>query len=386
MSEAPLETYHDILTFLTKVENANTDNRVVQLAQDAILSAYQELPLMRRWKSYYAQGRVKTDASYSTGTVAFDFTGGSSERMLTLSGGTWPTNAARGWVLIDGVEYRVASRVSDTVITLSVNSNPGEDIAAGESYTWWRDTYPMPLDFLGADKLVDHQGFWEPIHTTPGNVLNLRANNQSANEPLDYSFISDPDYVGVMAVRFHPPPNDVYVLDFTYYRSPVPMRVLEYSTGTVSVSSTTVTGTGTSWNSDMVGCLIRFPRSGVNEIPTGRTGKYPYAEQRIVTAVNSATSITIDAVLDGTYSGVKYRISDFLDIDYNVMREAFRKLCEYRFAENLSRQDQGSRFRSYQIALTTAREADGKRNFATITPDPVWYYNRFDRGRSGADQ
>jgi hypothetical protein len=384
MSSVPLVTYSDILEFLLRLENTQ-DTRVRMMAQAAILSAYQEFPLMRRWKYYYARGRVVTDAEYSTGTVAYDHTGGSNERQLTLSSGTWPTNAARGWVLIDNREYRVASRVSDSIITLSVNSNPGEDIAAGETYVWWRDTYPMPLDFVGADAMIDHNEGWYAAHESPGTTLNWRANDQSSNTPLSKTFLSDPDYAGVMAVMFDPPPDESYYYDFMYVRSPIPMRVLDYSTGTVSVSSTTVTGVDTVWTDDMVGTLIRLPRSGVNQVPTGLDGLYRYAEQRVVTAVASATSLTIDAVLSGTYSGVKYRISDFIDLDYNVMMEAFRKMCEYRFAENLSRQDQGTRFRSYTNALTIAKEADGKRSLACDRPSPVQYWDRWERGRTGSD-
>lgn len=385
MSQTPLDTYSDVLEFLLRLENS-TDKRVTQMAKSAVLSAYQELPIAKRFKYYYARARVTTDASYSTGTVAYDHTGGANERQLTLSSGTWPTNAARGLVLIDGVEYRVATRVSDSIVTLSVNSNPGADVASGTSYTWWRDTYPMPIDFTGADAMLDHDDYWSPVHASPGSVLNYRANNQTAYRPIVKSFLSDPDYVGVMAVKFSPPPDAVYNYDFMYVRSPMPMRVHEYSTGTVTVSSTTVTGSGTSWTSDMVGTVIRFPRSGVNEIPTGLDGLYPFAEQRIVTAVNSTTSLTIDSTLSGTYSAVKYRISDFIDLDYHVMREAFRKCAEYRFAENLSRTDQGTRYRSYEIALTRAKEADGKRDFSYGCPAPVRYWSYFDDRPAGDDQ
>jgi hypothetical protein len=192
MSRTPLETYSDVLEFLLRVENAQ-DVRITQMAKDAILSAYQELPLVRRWKYFYTRGHLVMDAAYDTGTVAYDDTGGANERQLTLSSGTWPTNAARGQVLIDGKEYKVESRVSSTVVTLSVNSNPGEDIAAGTAYKWWRDTYPMPLDFLSADSFIDHEESWEPLHGSPGSVLNWRSGNQVANRPMSRSFISDPD-------------------------------------------------------------------------------------------------------------------------------------------------------------------------------------------------
>ena len=385
MSQTPLITYSDILESLVRIQTASQDERVRSLARMAILDAYAEIPNLRNWKYYYARGRVTTDAEYSTGTVAYTHTGGANERQLTLSDGTWPDNAARGIVLIDSVEYHVDSRVSDSIVTLSVNSNPGADIAAGTSYRWWRDTYPMPLDFTAADQLLDHDNAYQPNHVQPGIVLNSRTNRQQSNEPMVYSFISDPDYVGAMAVMFEPPPNLVYNFDFMYKRHPLPLRTPDYHTGTVAVSSTTVTGTGTSWTDRMVGTVIRFPESGVTQVPTGLDGTYPFAEQRIVTAVDSTTSLTIDAVLSGSYDGVKYRISDYIDIDYAVMSVAFRKMCEYKFAENMSREDQGSRFRSYQLCLQTAKEQDGKRDISYVSPMPVRYYNRMRFGRDGGN-
>lgn len=376
----PLETYHDVLDFLLRRQNAGVDERQKLLAQEAILSAYQELPLFRNWKYYYSRGRVTTDAAYDTGSIEYDHSGGSSERLLTLTDGVWPTNAARGRILINNYEYSIATRIDDTTATLSVNSNPGADVAAGTSYKWWRDIYPMPLDFRSADKIIDHNNLWEPAKLSPGKVLNNRSNRQRASEPYLYDFIADPDYVGAMALFLEPPPDAAYNFDFIYQRSPMPMRTMDYSTGTVTVSSTTVTGVGTNWNSDMVGSLIRLPHSGVDQVPTGLAGKYPYAEQRIITAVASTTSLTIDAVLSGTYtSATKYRISDYIDLDYHVMREAFRKLCEYRFSENAAKETQGASFRSFTNALTNAKEADGRRSFSYDCPAPVRYWNRLEQ-------
>lgn len=73
--------------------------------------------------------------TYSTGTVAYDHTGGANERQLTLSGGTWPTWAKLpGRVFINDDWYALNTRVSDTVVTLTSGDNPGSDIAAGASY------------------------------------------------------------------------------------------------------------------------------------------------------------------------------------------------------------------------------------------------------------
>lgn len=82
----------------------------------------------------------KVNTTYSTGTIFFDFTGGASERLVTISGGTLP-----GWVdaecaiTISGVRYPIASVLSTTTLTLSANAsnadnNPGGDVTAGTAY------------------------------------------------------------------------------------------------------------------------------------------------------------------------------------------------------------------------------------------------------------
>lgn len=73
--------------------------------------------------------------------------------------------------------------------------------------------------------------------------------------------------------------------------------VVEYSTGTVAVTagSTSVVGTGTSWTSGMVGRIFRV---GSN------------ADYYIVSAVGSATALTLDANYEGdTETGKSYKIN-----------------------------------------------------------------------------
>lgn len=79
--------------------------------------------------------------AYSTGTILYDHSGGASERLVTITGGTLP-----GWVNTDcaitigGVRYPIASVLSTTTLTLGASSNnftnnPGADVGPGAAYT-----------------------------------------------------------------------------------------------------------------------------------------------------------------------------------------------------------------------------------------------------------
>ena len=172
MGTTPIHSYHDIVDHLLDYFGGLEDGRNIKMSKRAILSAYRQLPTLYNWSYYYKRGRVTSVAAYSTGTVAYDHAGGTYARQVTLTGGTWPSWAARGIVQISNVSYDVHERKSDTVITLSVNSNPGADLTAGTSYKLSRDAYPLPVDFQSTDQLrnVTKNWTWQS-YVSPGEWL-----------------------------------------------------------------------------------------------------------------------------------------------------------------------------------------------------------------------
>ena len=384
MAQTTIHTYHDVLDHLLDVCGSSSEERELKLARRAIESAYRVLPNEKKWSYFYKHFRITTDASYSTGTITYDHTGGTNEREATLASGTWPTNAARGVIVISNVPYHVETRVSDTVITLSINSNPGGDLAAGTSYEWQRRLYTLPVDIQSAERFIDHDESNSPAYVPPSDWLNSYQNYTSSNRPRTYTFLRDPDYRGAMAVGLHRAPDQVYKYEVMGQQQPVAMRTPNYTTGTVTVSGTTVTGVSTAWTDDMIGAVIRF--GDATNIPDGLAGTNPFAEERIVTARASATSLTIDAILSGTYSSAtKYRISSMVDVEQGAMFTAFLRLAESELSLLLNREDVDSREMRYKRSLVSAKEADS-RSFADRSPgiDRSPYRLR-NRGNAGAD-
>jgi hypothetical protein len=113
----------------------------------AALEAYRDLANCFNWSDLYTHSRVYTsgsfDGSQSDCTIQYQGTGGTYDRMVTLSGGVWPDWAAEGTYLrlastddyvggatVGYVAYRVAERKSATVITLNETLCPDTDIPA----------------------------------------------------------------------------------------------------------------------------------------------------------------------------------------------------------------------------------------------------------------
>lgn len=309
-------------------------------ARRAVLEAYRDLPYRHRWKYYERRGQIRTAASQTSGTIEYDHTGGAYERQVTLSGATWPTDARFYRIIIDNKHYDVEDYKSSTVITLTQGTNPGADVAAGTSYTLYRSSYPFPVNYRRGSELVqlDDTFYW-PEFVSAKQALDWQATDPEPDgEPLYYTIRSAGEYFGGMAVEFSPPPSEAKVYDFIYEAAPLPLKHFngkpEYYDGTVSVSGTTVTGTDTVFTDSMLGAIIRF--SATAERPSGMVGSEehdnPFAEQRVITAVNSETSLTIDSAVAGSYTDVGYTIGSALDIDPGPMLTAFHKLVELNFA------------------------------------------------------
>lgn len=358
-----LWTFADAVEHVLDTASASGAAQQRRKARRAVLNAYRRFPLEDDWTYFLRRGQFTTEASQTAGTIAYEHTGGTYERQLTLSSATWPTNARYGMVEIADVPYFIEDRKSTTVVTLRIDSNPGADVDAGTAYTYWRNVYPVPLDFRAIKELRDLSNTGRPVsYANADELLDLQSANGSPQSWQDaFTLRSAGDDYDSLSFELQPPPSEAVTFAYLYWADARPLQLFaaseEYSTGTVSVSGTTVTGSGTTWAERMEGCVIRFPASGTSTVPTGVSGgrtssgnenDNPYAEYRVVQSVASTTSLTIDQSLTGTYSGVKYTIGDPLDLDYKVMLDAFLALCEWEFAV-ITKQD-----RKVQMSLEDA--------------------------------
>lgn len=311
-------------------------------ARTAVDNAYQDLHNRHNWPYYERVGSITTVAAQSTGTVAYDAT----SRELTLSGATWPTNARFMSLIVNQQICEVESRSSDTVVILRANKSPTSDIAAGASYSIYRDIYPLPIDLQKVGPLQPVTDSYWPSFALPDRLLEQKLHNYSPqSNPNLYTVRHSRDFMGGLCIEFSPPPLTAETFDFCYTAKPRPLQTFgastEYSTGTITSSGVTVTGSGTTFTGSMVGCILRIAANG--SAPTGKMGSYavdnPYSEQRVIQTVNSSTELTIDRAFTDEPSGASYTIGAPVDLDYDTMLTAFRRCCEATFALESLRDD-----------------------------------------------
>lgn len=375
MAAPELMTFQDLLDHLVGYRHGGTDDNTHRDIKRACLSAYDDIQLRFNWRYYEREAQVTVNALYSTGTIAFDYTGGSSERLVTLSSGTFPTWAYFGRIKIAGIVYDVDSRLSTTTLTLVEGNSPVADVAAGTTYTLFQDIYTLPADLKEIRGVHGENGNWSlsPMSLDEWQGRERHIGGQGA--PNCYAIGPDPTLIGSMAIYIQNIPTTAETLRFMYLAAG---RPLKYSgqestayTGTLSNSSTAVTGSGTGFTSDMVGSMIRGGTSST--APTGRAGLNPYVHQAIITAFTSTTVVTIDNAPTTAWSGTKFRISDPIDIR-PTMLEALLRGCEWKLAvyskDSKEANDAESR---YNRALILAKEADS----SPVFTDPKGLYRPY---------
>ncbi len=212
----------------------------------------------REWSFLRLDETLTTSLPYSTGTVS------SSGTTVTLSGGTFPTWATYGDLLVDGEHYAVATRTDSTHVELE--REPSTAFAA-DSYSIERYVYDLPTDFGGLHgKMVyhpDHAEGYRPLKRV--SVQRLRELRRACDE-TDY-----PQYVAIRPVTFatttgqrheallNPTPAAAVVLDYQYKVQP-----------TITVGSDTYfRGGELVWSAIEESCLAiaeqRFKQEGSGE-------------------------------------------------------------------------------------------------------------------------
>lgn len=366
MPATRLTTYKDLLDHAVAYLGGNVTQEALRSARIAVLSAYRELGGIHDWRYFQRRTRITTVDDYSTGTIQYTHTGGAFERLVILTSGTWPATARFGKLTISSTVYEVATRESDTQITLSINSNPGANVASGTSYNWYRDSYPLPVGFVRAGRFINQANATHLEFVTPETwLLSQWSAPPSPGIPRQYSIFKSEDHAGLPALYLYPPPDAIYNLDAICQFLPRPLAVEEYRDGKVSntAGSATLTGSNTTFLSKHVGAVVRL--GSTSDYPTGPEGGNVYSEERIILARPSATQLTLDAAITDANTSVYYTISDPADIEEGPLLSALHRCIEKHLAIQRIMKNRQEAMDSYRMALILAMEHDSPNSSET---------------------
>lgn len=334
MGSPRMLTYSDAIDHCVNFLEGHGGTASQPIIRSAIQQAYDDIVNDFDWPFLMRNDRITTRAPVTTGTIAYDHTGGTFDRQLTLSSSTWPDWAYQGSVRIGDLVSDIEQIESPTVVTLTPGHNPGEDIASGTSYTLYPRYYALPADFVAFTGPFRQTSGGVGTHISLTEMLSLDRSSDSSGELRFYAIAENIDVYGSKALYIYPRASDLTTLDFVYWRRPREIRYTGHDAadfvGTVDPgASTTLTGDTTSFLSAHIGAIIRIS-SGTGR-PTGRFGDSPFAQQHSIIDVAGSTSLTLGATATAASAGRGYVISDPIDLGPEA-HNAFLRQCEANLA------------------------------------------------------
>lgn len=348
-------TYFDCVEYLVAASFGGPTDAEQRDIRSAVQRAYNEIVWLRDWQFYQTRGRIMFNSSWN-GTVTYV----ASTRTVTLvTGDNFPSDAADREIRLNNVVCKVATRVSNTQLTLDSTLYYPSDLTTATAATLYRSIYPLPNDFRNMDPPVNETRLSPLMYITPDQAMKMERSIAIQGPPAYWTIV--PADVAVApcgyAIRVLGYPAITASLDFTYRRSP---RALKYSgheaavrAGTITASaSTTITGSSTSFPADSAGSYLRI--GNANDSPGADSSITPWTTEVKISSRASATSMTVASAV--TAAAAKYLITDPVDIPpgmNNVMLSA----ASYWLAR-IRGEKPDAAFQMYQRDLRLAMEND----------------------------
>lgn len=341
--------------------NSGLDDRRLRTAT---LDAYRDLCNKRDWNFLIKTWKFRLTAKANL-TASYDHTGGSSERLVTVTSGTVPTSLRDYLVLIDDVPYEPDEYLTSTTFTLSLRNNPAADVASG-TMTLVRVYYPCPADFKTAyhPEADNNLGGLSFIHPSELHAFLMRGTPQYG-EPRGVAVVPHPKLIGQRALAVIPFTSTARVCSLMYHGRGRDLKITGMASthvGTFTldtgVDANRATLTGTTVSAALIGSIFRL-RADTNT-PENVDGEYPYDQQAVIIGVNVGSNyVLLDRDMAASYTAKAYVISDPVDVPQEAIT-ALKAGARYyhAMAANKDRKDVQLVMGMYRDELTQLCEID----------------------------
>jgi len=189
---------------------------------DCLNDGLRRLYAAHNWSFLRPLADVTTTAPYATGTVTI------ASGVVTLSGGTFPSWAASGVLKVSNRYYSVASRGSDTQITLDDTT---VTVASAASFQLARPEIALDATFDSVSNDSDltyypsAESWYPPVKWRhDATIRHLEGTNPEFDRPVFYSVRTvtfDPTIGSRKVLALYPAPDKVYTLRVPMILRPV---------------------------------------------------------------------------------------------------------------------------------------------------------------------
>jgi hypothetical protein len=322
-----IHTAQDVVDYLLSATGGGAQDGEHRALRQAVIHGAREVLHARDWLWHTKTGTFTAQQLQTTGTLVL----GSDQITVADATGIFPGRILDCPPQFFTTSPRVVS-VAGNVVTVDKPS-----LANGSLITLLIQTYyDLPPDMRDIDALVTDTVGTLHTYITPREWQRLEVNTRGAGEPFYYTIMRSDINPDRFQIRFVGVPTSPLIFHFTYRYQPKMLKYMGYEPicrqGTVTVTASgtgsAVTGTGTAFEADMVGTMLRLGTVNHEAEPLGALR--PFLAEAEITEFTTATAIATAVPLPAA-TGVKYAISDILDCSPQ-MYTAVLSACEMWFA------------------------------------------------------
>jgi hypothetical protein len=303
-------TAQDVVDHLLTTTGGGAQDGEHRAVRQAVIHGVREVFQTRQWLWHTKTGYFATQQISTTATAII-----SGSNQITVASSTGMVVGRLLDIPADYFSYPVRiTAISGTTVTLDAAAKKTK---GAETVTVLVQTYyDLPADLKDIDALVTDTVGTLHCYITPQEWQRLETNSRGSGEPYYYTLMRSDVFSDRYQVRFVGVPQNATVVHYTYRYIPKIVKYMGYEPvcrkGTVAVSSSTVTGTGTQFPADCAGAVIRFGSATTEADPIGALS--PFQQEREIGSRQSDTALTLSTPITGSISGtVKYALSDAID-------------------------------------------------------------------------
>lgn len=311
----------DALDVLMDFTGTNGLGRNVRDCKRAVILAVDAVSKMHHWKIEKTTHSFITTAKQNTGTLTYDHTGGTHERLVTFTGhDTFPSDLQYCALFAENKLAEIERQISSSELVLREGADFGADLAAGTTFVLFQDRYVLPFNVreIGSPK-GDANGWWTR-EISLEDWLSRRAINQTTGDPSMFALAKDVNKPGRKILCLYPAPDTAKSYHLTISKAPRPVTIFgiddadSQGTITVTAASKNVTGNSSAFPASCEGSVLRW-HNHTGQLPTGPEGEYRYSEQQVIAKRTSSTALIAESNVEDSLATVRYLISDPIDLD-----------------------------------------------------------------------
>jgi len=216
MATPEILTYQDTVDACVDFLSGHTGSMAQRDIRRCIHSAIRHMAAVTTDNYRATRGRLHLKEEYSTGTVAYTHSGYG----VTGTDTVFPAWAEDASIKIGDIVSDIESRTGDTALILDSVRNPGEDVAAGTSYTMYKTCYHLPNNFVCTTGFLSEPSSVIGQQVTLNEYFQLERYDTLSSTPRVYAIGGVQDLYGTNGLYIWPAADTNMTFDYLYERLP----------------------------------------------------------------------------------------------------------------------------------------------------------------------